>query len=178
LASDEAGWEKSAQERIAKLELGADLQWFKVRFRKARGTDANLPARLWARAAVRTIEETHFRFQCLRELLRQFGSTTALNDYCFKAGWNPGRDPQWLKDVVRLPPFSDKSLVGWKPLIRKMIREQLPGFHTRPEWVNQRNTAEASGRNTHGEVQNAILDDIMSALQRLAPCSEVPKPVC
>jgi hypothetical protein len=178
LASEEAGWEKGAMQRVADLELGADLQWFKVRFRKARGADANLPARLWAKAAVRAIEETRFRFLCFGRLLREFGSIEALSDYCSESGWNMGKEPEWVKGVAQLKEFSSESLTEWKPVIREMIREQLPEFHTRPEWSNQRNTAEASGRNTPGEIRNAILDDITSALQRLVPTSQMPKSAC
>jgi hypothetical protein len=59
--------------------------------------------------------------------------------------------------------------------MRDMIRQQLPDFHTRPEWKNQRSTAAQGARNTVGEVQNAILDDIASALKRIAPpCRNSP----
>ncbi len=56
-----------------------------------------------------------------------------------------------------------------------MIREQKPDFHTSPEWENQRNTARHRGRDTRGEIQNAILDDIVSALRRIAPSAKLPK---
>ena len=136
------------------------------------------PARRWAKAAVRAIEETRFRFLSLRGLLREFGSIEALSNYCSEASWDMGKDPEWVEGVVELKQFSSESLTQWKPVIRKMIREQLPEFHTRPEWNTQRNTAEASGRNTPGEIQNAILDDIISALRRLAPIRQVPKSGC
>jgi hypothetical protein len=45
----------------------------------------------------------------------------------------------------------------------------MPDFHTQPEWANQRRTAVANERDSVGEIQNAILDDIVSALARLAP---------
>jgi hypothetical protein len=62
--------------------------------------------------------------------------------------------------------------------VRKLIREQMPDFQMRPEWSNQRNTAAASGRETPGEIKNAILDDITSALERLVPDSDLPKSDC
>jgi hypothetical protein len=178
LASEETGWEKGVVQRIARLELGADLLCFKVRLRKARGADANLPARRWAKAAVRAIEETRFRFLCFSQVLREFGSIEALSDYCLAARWSLGHEPEWVKGVAELRQFSSESLAAWKPVVRKMIREQVPDFQTRPEWSTQCNTAEASGRNTPGEIQNAILDDIISALGRLAPIRQMPKSGC
>jgi len=71
--------------------------------------------------------------------------------------------------VADLPGFSERSLPRWKPVIRAMIREQMPEFHKHSDWGNQRRTAAASGRDTPGEIQNAILDDICSALGRIAP---------
>ena len=59
-----------------------------------------------------------------------------------------------------------------------MIREQMSDFHARPEWSTQRNTAVVSGRKAPGEIKNAILDDITSALERLVPDSDLPKPAC
>ena len=56
-----------------------------------------------------------------------------------------------------------------------LIREQVPDFHKAPVWESQRNTARRNCRDTRGEIQNAILDDIVSALRRLAPAAKVPK---
>ena len=178
MASDEAGWEKEAVQRVGVLELGADLESLKVRFRKARGADANLPARLWAKAAVRTIEQTQFRILSFGQVLRDFGSHQALADFCLENGWKIGKQPEWVHDASGLKKFSSESLPSWKLVVRKLIREQMPGFHTRPEWKTQYNTAVANGRATPGEIQNAILDDITSALSRLVPDSIMPKSTC
>lgn len=169
LASEEAGWEKAAARRVATLDLGAGLQVFKVRFRPVRGTEANLPARLWAKAAVRVAEETRWRMFMLAQLGREFGSSGAFADFCIEAGWQAGDRPKWSREAAALAPLSQASLPTWKPVVRQMIRDEMPDFHLRPEWVNQRRTAAASGRDSVGEVQNAILDDIVSALKRLAP---------
>ena len=178
LANDEGNWEKRALRRVADLKLGDDLAVFKVRFRKARGTDANLPARVWAKAAVRAVEETRIRFLLYGQVLRGFGSNEALADFCLDRGWEFGKAPAWMDDVAKLKHFSAEVLPEWKSAIRKIIREQLPDFHTHPDWITQRNTAAASGRDTPGEIQNAILDDIVSALARLAPERTMPKPAC
>jgi hypothetical protein len=178
LASEEAGWEKRVVQRIADLQLGEELRWYKVRFRKARGVDANLPARRWAKAAVRAIEETRFRYLTYGTLLRNFGTTEALCDFCDASGWEFGRQPKWISEIVKLKPLKTESLPAWKSAIRSMIREQLSDFHTRPEWATQRNSAAARGRSTSGEIQNAILDDICSALERIAPIKEMPKSAC
>jgi hypothetical protein len=169
LDSGEAGWEKDAARRVSKLDLGANLQFFRVRFRRARGTDANLPARLWAKAAVRVAEETRWRGLAAAQLVRDFGSAEAIDDFCLEAGWEIGKSPRWKRVVVALDAFSQISLPQWTPAIRQMIREEMPDFHTRPEWANQRRTAARNGRDSVGEIQNAILDDIVSALTRVAP---------
>ncbi len=178
IASSETGWQVKAAERVATLDLGADMTWLRVRFRSVRGTDANLPARKWAKAAVRIIEETRLRTQAIAHLIKDFGSSEVFMDYCEEAGWETRERPGWCKAACSLPPFSRASLPQWKQVIRRMIREDMPDFHTRPEWSNQRNTADANGRGTVGKIQNAILDDIMSALSLIAPDAELPKSAC
>jgi hypothetical protein len=178
IANNETDWQKEALQRVGALELGEGLPEFRVRFRKARGTDANLPARLWAKAAVRTIEETQLRILSFGSIIRDFGSHQALADFCMETGWQIGEQPEWVHEVSRLKKFSRESLPSWKLAVRKLIREQMPDFQMRPEWSNQRNTAAASGRETPGEIKNAILDDITSALERLVPDSDLPKSDC
>jgi hypothetical protein len=169
LASEEAGWEKDTVRRVAELDLGANLQIFKVRFRRARGTDANLPARLWAKAAVRVAEETRWRMFTFAQLGSDFDSSEAFADFCVEAGWRLGSRPKWINSAAELEVFSQATLPKWKRVIRQIIREAMPDFHTQPEWANQRRTAVANERDSVGEIQNAILDDIVSALARLAP---------
>ncbi len=168
LASDEPGWEKNAVPHIAALGLGAELGFLKTRFRKARGTDANLPARLWAKSAVRVIDEARCRSMMIGQVFRDLGSPEAVADFCVSARWKIAKRCEWRKDVFQLEPLSRNSLPQWKSVVRQMIREDLPDFHNRPEWANQRRTGAASGRDSVGEIQNAILDDICSALTRLA----------
>lgn len=163
---------------IAELELGADLRGFKAEFRKARGVEAHLPARRWAKAAVRAIEETRFRILMFGNLLRGFGSAEALAEFCLKRGWEITPAPAWVSKAARLKEFSTASLREWKAVVRDLVREQMPDFHQRPEWAPQRNSAAARGRDTPGELQNAILDDICSALERIAPAGEMPKSAC
>lgn len=173
LLSAENSWEKKAAERVAGLELGADLPCGRPRFRQARGADANYPARLWAKAAVRTIMETRLRGWCFGQLCLFLGSAAALADLSLRERWRMIDIPEWASDLPKLKPFSRDSLPQWKSMVRNLIRDQVPNFHTLPEWKAQRNTAAASGRDTAGEIRNAILDDILSALERLAP-----DPVC
>lgn len=169
LAKHEAGWDKAALQHIAALDLGAGLQVFHVRFRSVRGADANLPARRWAKAAVRVAEETKWRYVMFGGLLRDFGSSGAFADFFVESGWEFGDEPDWVKSVMKLKRFSKESLLEWKPVVKEIIRDQVTDFHELPEWTTQRNTAAANGKTSRGEVQNAILDDIVSALERLAP---------
>jgi hypothetical protein len=177
-ASNSANWEKEATQQVNALELGMDLQVFNVPFRKARGADANLPARQWAKTAVRTIEETKIRYLAYGALRKDFGSDQAMIQFCVKAGWQIVGERPWVHEAVKLKSFSRDALPEWKQIVRKLIREEVPDFHLRPEWSTQRNTAEMNGRATPGQIKNAILDDITSALERLAPEPELPKPAC
>jgi hypothetical protein len=171
LATGDNGWEKKAVRRIAELSVGNALDPLKARFRAARGCDENLPARRWAKAAVRTIEETRVRFLRVGFIMRDLGSSGALADFCMKNGWGMCLTPKWTRNVGTLGEFTKASEGKWASVIREMVREQIPDFHSRPEWQNQRNAAKASGRDTKGLIQNRILDDICDALESIAPNS-------
>jgi len=169
MAKDKPGWEKDAAEHVAKLGLGEGLRVFRSPLRKVRGSDVNLPARRWAKAAVTTIDETRWRIHFIVYLLKELGGSEAWADFSIRNGWDLLNQPEWVASAIKLEPFSMKSVQDWKLVVRQIIREQVPNFHDLPEWTTQRHSAEASGRDTIGEIQNAILDDIVSALQRLAP---------
>src|ERR1039458_1274567 len=178
LTDGKPGWEKLAAERLTKLHLGADMTSFRVRFRQPRGAEVNLPARKWTKAAVRSIEDTRFRHLVFGGLLKGFESAGAMADFILETGWDYGDTPDWLGEVCKLEAFSMESLPAWKRAVRKMIRQQLPDFHERLEWATQRASAVARGRGTPGEIRNAILDDICSALERIAPPANLPKSGC
>lgn len=163
LASAKTGWKSDMVERIEKLELGKHLEVLHTRFQSARGADENYPARQWAKAAVRTIEETRLRHLLLREVRSE------IEEIVFGGTVSFAQSPEWAAQACSLPMLSKAASREWGAIVRTMIREQLPEFHTRPEWKIQRNTGRLSGRNTRGELQNAILDDIVSALRRIAP---------
>ena len=165
----ESDWQDQAIRRVRSLELGKGLEIFRTPFRTARGTDENYPARKWAKAAVRTLDETRWRFLVFSLFREEF------HELVFKQGLEVAGLPEWSKSACTLPMFSKDAAREWGNAIREMIREQAPNFHNRPEWEAQRNTARHSGRDTRGEIQNAILDDIVSALRRLAPLKEAPK---
>ncbi len=169
LTRGEPGWEKKAVRRVAKLNLGEGLGMWRTRFRNARGSDANLPARRWAKAAVRTIESTRMRYALFHELVKNTGSAENLAVLCEQGGWEFGERPAWVEGAAKLSTLSPETLPAWKAVIRRLIREEKPDFHAHDDWITQRNTAKASGRDTLGEIQNAILDDIMSALSRIVP---------
>ena len=171
-------WEKLAVERLTRLNLGADMTFYRTRFRQPRGAEVNLPARKWAKAAVRAIEDTRFRFLAFSGMLNGFESAGRMADFMLENGWNYGDTPAWVDGVCKLSAFSTESLPAWKRVIRKMIRQQMQNFQERPEWATQRASAIARERGTPGEIQNAILDDICSALERLAPPANLPKSVC
>jgi hypothetical protein len=169
MAYEEPGWEKTAANQIAELELGKGMIKFNSRLRKVRGSDVHLPARRWAKAAVCTIDETRWRAQLFLHLLQKLGGSEQWATFSIKRGWDIEEYPSWVPAATKLEPFSVETYDSWKALVREIIREQVPDFHLLPDWTTQRATAEANGRSTPGEIQNAILDDIVSALKRLAP---------
>jgi len=177
LIDGKPGSEERAAKRLARLELGADFAPPRLSFRKARGPDETKPARVWARAAVATIEESRTRLLVIGGLYPRFVSTEERVEFELKAGWESADLPRWIKGAAKLPQFSRCALAEWKPVVRALIREEGGAFENAPEWSNQRGAAQASGRNTPGEIRNAILDDILSALERLAP-DNVPKSGC
>jgi hypothetical protein len=169
IAREEPGWEKTAANQIAELELGKGMIKFKTPLRKVRGSDVQLPARRWAKAAVRTIDETRWRAPMFSHLLEKLGGSEQWANFSIERGWELADYPSWVVPATRLEPFSVETYDSWKAVVREIIREQVTDFHLLPEWATQRASAEANGRNTPGEIQNAILDDIVSALKRLAP---------
>lgn len=171
LAREEPGWEKAARDQIAKLELGKRLAVFKTRFKPVRGSDVNLPARRWARSAVQTIDEARWRMPWFVLLVKDLGGADEWAEFAVRKNWEIAPRPEWVSQAVQLERFSRQSFDAWKGVVRQLIRESVPNFHLLPEWATQRMTSEANGRATAGEIQNAILDDIVSALKRLAPDS-------
>jgi hypothetical protein len=169
VAAEDPGWEKSALDEIANLELGKGVAKFKSSLRNVRGSDVNLPARRWAKAAVRTIDETRWRAPLFFHFVNKLGGSMQWASFSINRGWDIEDYPSWAISATRLEPFSLQTYDSWKAVVRDIIREQVPDFHLRPEWATQRATAAANGRDTPGEIQNAILDDIVSSLKRLAP---------
>jgi hypothetical protein len=169
IAREEPGWEKTAANQIAGLELGKGMIKFKSPLRKVRGSDVQLPGRRWAKAAVRTIDETRWKVPYFFHMVNKLGGSDEWASWSIRHGWDIEDYPSWVLSATKLEPFSVETYDSWKALVREIIREQVPDFHLLPDWATQRATAEANGRGTPGEIQNAILDDIVSALKRLAP---------
>jgi hypothetical protein len=89
--------------------------------------------------------------------------------------WKRGVEPAWVSKAKDLPDFLQTPNVRkqWADVIREMIRQELPDFHTRPEWENQRRSCKASNKlagksPSKGDFQNAIFDDIIPALKTIA----------
>jgi hypothetical protein len=155
--------------KLESLQLGSGLELLRTRFRQTRGADENYPARQWAKAAVRTVEETRWRYISFAEYSGEF------EQMMMEGKIDLAATPEWVTGALKLPPFSSVTARDWGKVIREMIREQASDFHTLPEWSGQRNTARQNCRDSRGEIQNAILDDIVSALRRLAPAKKLPK---
>lgn len=173
LISTDVEASRSTFRRVEALGLGADVYWQTLRFRQARGADENYPARLWAKAAVRTIEDTRLRLVAYGRLPKE-----CILAGLRKKGIGLAALPKWCEAAARLRKFSQSECAAWMKVIREMIRAELPDFHLRPQWQNVRSSVERSRCGGKGEVQNAILDDIASALERLAPEDPLPKPAC
>jgi hypothetical protein len=155
--------EKETLARLEELGLGQGIRHLDTPFRKARGCDESLAARRWAKEAVRCINFT-------RLYQRQLVSHKDSVDKKLGQGtWKRGDEPAWVSETKDLPDYSNQSRPKWADVIRKMIREELPEFHLRTEWANQRNSCKARNRDSKGEIQNTVLDDIISALKTITP---------
>jgi hypothetical protein len=157
------GWEKETLTRFEELGLGQDIQHIDIPFRKAGGCDENYPARCWAKTAVHCVNQTRF---WQRQLVSRKDS---VDKKLGQGTWKRGVEPAWVSETKDLPDYSNQTRPKWADVIRKMIREQLPEFHLRPEWENQRKSCKRRGRDSKGEIQNTVLDDIVSALKTITP---------
>ncbi len=169
LADTRPGWEKNAADEISRLELGKNLSRFTTRLRKLRGSDIHLPGRRWAKAAVSAIDETRWRLPFFVHMVNELGGHNEWAEFAVNRGWAVVDCPSWISSAMKLKPFSVTTYDNWKVVVREIIRDQVPDFHLLSEWATQRATAEANGKGSAGEIQNAILDDIVSALKRFAP---------
>lgn len=160
---DEFDDENRIRERLELLEVGQDLFWIRCKFKRLRGADMNYPSRQWAKRSVRTLEECRWRLShSSRKKMFQLSTLERCNLIL-------AEEPAWFRDFgLPLSPFSSESAEEWIPVIREMIRTDIPEFHMHGDWTNQRRTLGADGRATKGAIQNAILDDICSALRKLA----------
>ena len=158
-------------ERLKKLKLGQDESVHRVspQFYPAQGDDAQLPARWWAKQAVRCLTHT----KDTQKRLSKFPAERLLRKRCRIA---PVPVPAWAMKARTLPDFSSdpKVLSQWASLIREMIREQVPDFHNREEWARYRANSRTHSKKlgaspTKGAIQNAIIDDIVAALKTIAP---------
>jgi hypothetical protein len=165
LLDADGNWKNSLPQNFGDLGLGSETWSLRCKFREARGADENHPSRVWAKCAVRAIEET--RLRCCIFRFKDAVKKVVVE----QRRWGLGPIPDWVTKAMGLPPFSNEpdALKHWASLIRFMIREQMPNFETHPHWKNQRNTARAAGRTTKGVIQNRILDDITDALKTIAP---------
>lgn len=171
LAGGKPGWERKLADDVEKMELGADLPMLRTPFREARGSEGHLPGRRWAKAAVRVILETQLRVMTLGALAKEFGPGHELADWAVGAGWHMEDPPSWMKAALGLKPLSKPALPDWRRVVRDVIRQQMPDFHQHPDWERQRETEGRRGRVKTGDLQNAILDDISSALASITPAN-------
>lgn len=154
----------SETKRALELGIGDQFAAFRSKFHQLNGADDHRPNRLWAQKAVRTVELTKCR------LAYANGKGAFQPGVLLECGIFLEPFPSWLhKDRMPVKPFSRSALTEWKTIVREIIRSDCPDFHLHEDWNNQRRTLEQSGRSSRGVLQNAILDDICSALKGLAP---------
>jgi hypothetical protein len=149
VVSQKTDWTSELQ-RLTKLRLGQG----DVPFHPARGSDENYAARRWAMQAVQYIRTMRWYVK-----------------YCERSGVEILNLPPWSTEASTLPEFSSHrdDLTKWAKVVRAMIRQQVPDFDSRPEWRNQRNSCKLRKTGGKGEIQNAILDDILAALKTISP---------
>jgi hypothetical protein len=77
--------------------------------------------------------------------------------------------PGWAKHLRALKQrFCKATALDYWRTGKAMLREEMPGFHERPEWSSYHTRHYSSGA-TPGAVQHAIFRDILDALRTIAP---------
>lgn len=169
IATKERRWIDRIRNEMAEVELGENHDQFRCRFRDANGADENNPARLWAKEAVRTLEETYRRVVWFSHHGRELCALAESE----RIHWMD--DLEWISTMPKYRPFSRDTLEQWSKPVRALIKESVPDLHLRPEWENVRTSLRARASDTPGRIRGAILDDIDSALRTVAPLSPLPE---
>ncbi len=150
--------------RLEQLEVGKNLERIQCKFKELKGPDKNYPGRLWAKRAVRIIENTRWRMILAHD--RKMFSVSVMKRFHLYLT----EQPAWMRTREFPPfPFTINTVDDWIPVVREVIRHDLPEFHEHSDWTNIRRSLEAAGLETLGKVQNKILDRICDALKQLAP---------
>lgn len=169
LATTEPDWPTKAKGLLGRLELGQGAAIIRCQFYQAAGADENNPARLWAKEAVRTIEQTIWRtITCATH-------DSTITDLVLNGKIEFPIEPKWYSLLSPITPFSTETLPQWSKLVRSLISESVPEIHLRKEWKNTRNSLKERDLDTPGRIRAAILNDICSALKTIAPRHSLPK---
>ena len=165
LVGHDPRWFEFAEKAVEKLELGAET--LAAHFKRIAYKQGGPVCRAWARAAVETLDKNRSMKNDLGFIIRYL-----------RAGQRPDVTladlPNWVLEAWKLPPFSSETSKQWGPLIRQMIRAEVPEFQDRPEFrdlvssIKMRFRDEPRGADKRrGTIQNALLDRIMEAMETI-----------
>ena len=77
--------------------------------------------------------------------------------------------PMWTKGLGKLRrPFNAAHVIDYWRTGKKMVLEEMPDFHLRPEWKQYRDERAYSSGAKKGAIQHAIFKDILAALKTIA----------
>lgn len=164
IGSYDSSWDKGITKRLLALGLGQGRQDVLPNFREAQGDEEKLPARRWAREAIRCVIITRAMQKKLPQIKEQEAENIRQGKLLIETA------PAWAFRTKQLPDYSARNLPVWRTFIREVIRQQIPDFHLRPEWKACReNCKTANHKPSKSDIQNAILDDVAAALKTITP---------
>lgn len=164
LASRGNRWLETARKIVKTLELGENTS--EGSFKETAHSAAEAwPARAWAKEAVEAIMAT-------RNLLQSMPQVTILLRTGLPAiEITVAETPDWAHEAHDLPEFTQKTAKQWTTIVRKMIRQQCPDFHSSRHWDRY---AKRFEHMTTAEKQARILDLICSAVETIGATPSNP----
>ena len=125
------------------------------------------PANVYARAIITSVLFN----SAIPDLATQQASYAALErEEGIRTRLQPA--PKYFARIQKFPrTFNASNVMKYWRLGKEIILEEMPNFHTRPEWQDHRERHYAGGAKV-GAIQHAIFKDILAALKTMAGASK------
>jgi hypothetical protein len=122
------------------------------------------PANVYARAIIAYVQFNRHLEPMNKQRARWVGYD---RKYHVKTALLP--PPKCVAGLDALPtPVTPASVLDYWRKGKEIILEEMPDFHTRPEWADYRDKRAYQGGAKRGAIQHAIFKDILAALRTIA----------